>query len=126
MVDVAVSWSGGKDSCLALHVAKDSGFNPVVLLCMVDQRGYSRSNGINRQILKLQAQALQLPIVFQETSWVNYEQNIIRALINLKLSYKVTQCVFGDIDMHIVNLNRRFVMLQVLKLICHYGAFPEN
>ena len=98
MFDVAVSWSGGKDSCLALHVAKDSGFNPVVLLCMVDQRGYSRSNGINRQILKLQAQALQLPIVFQETSWVNYEQNIIRALINLKLSYKVTQCVFGDID----------------------------
>lgn len=98
MSDVAVSWSGGKDSCLALHIAKELGFKPVVLLCMVDQRGYSRSNGVNSQILKLQAQALQLPIVFQETTWVNYEQEIVTALTNLKHVYGVRQCVFGDID----------------------------
>lgn len=98
MLDVAVSWSGGKDSCLALHMAVEHGLNPVVLLCMVDQRGYSRSNGVNSQLLKLQAQALQLPIVFQETTWVNYEQDMICALTSLKRDYGIAQCVFGDID----------------------------
>lgn len=98
MLNVAVSWSGGKDSCFALHIAKESGLNPVILLCMVDQRGYSRSNGINSQILKLQAQALQIPIVFQETNWANYEQEIVAALTNLKHLHGVRQSVFGDID----------------------------
>ncbi len=98
MQNVVISWSGGKDSCLALHVAKQQGINPVVLLCMIDERGYSRSNGVNSQILKLQASALGLPIILQETTWGNYEQNIIHALTNLQQDYQVSQCVFGDID----------------------------
>lgn len=118
MSDVAVSWSGGKDSCLALHVAMEHGLNPVVLLCMVDQCGYSRSNGVNSQLLKLQAQALQLPIVFQETTWANYEQEIVTALTNLKNSYGIRQCIFGDID---IVAHREFE-----QKICHAAGIEAH
>ena len=65
MKKVAISWSGGKDSALALHLALASGLKPQVLLCMVDERGYSRSNGVNMQILQRQALALNLPLVLK-------------------------------------------------------------
>lgn len=51
MEKIAISWSGGKDGALALHLAVASGFEPQALLCMVDERGYSRSNGVSPQIL---------------------------------------------------------------------------
>ena len=98
MEKVAISWSGGKDSALALHLALASGLKPQVLLCMVDERGYSRSNGVSRQILQQQALSLNLPIVLKESSWSNYESNLVDALIETKHTYGVTQCVFGDID----------------------------
>jgi diphthamide synthase (EF-2-diphthine--ammonia ligase) len=33
MEKIAISWSGGKDSALALHLALASGLKPQVLLC---------------------------------------------------------------------------------------------
>jgi uncharacterized protein (TIGR00290 family) len=98
MENIAVSWSGGKDSALALHLALASGFKPQVLLCMVDERGYSRSNGVSTQILQQQALVLNLPIVLRKSSWSNYESNLVEVLIEIKRAYNVTQCIFGDID----------------------------
>jgi uncharacterized protein (TIGR00290 family) len=72
---------------------------------MVDERGYSRSNGISTQILQQQALVLNLPIVLKESSWNNYESNLVDALIEIKHAYNVTQCVFGDID---VVVHRQF------------------
>lgn len=105
MEEVAVSWSGGKDSALALHSAVASGLKPQVLLCMVDERGYSRSNGVSTQILQQQALALNLPIVLRESSWNNYESNLVEALIDVKNTYGIEQCIFGDID---IVAHRRF------------------
>jgi uncharacterized protein (TIGR00290 family) len=105
MENIAISWGGGKDSALALHSAVASGLKPQVLLCMVDERGYSRSNGISTQILQQQALVLNLPIVLKESSWNNYESNLVDALIEIKHAYNVTQCVFGDID---VVVHRQF------------------
>ncbi|HRG61986.1 MAG TPA: diphthine--ammonia ligase [Burkholderiales bacterium] len=103
--NIAISWSGGKDSALALHLALASGLKPQVLLCMVDERGYSRSNGVSTQILQQQASALNLPLVLKESSWNNYESNLVEALTEIKHAYNVTQCVFGDID---VVVHRQF------------------
>lgn len=97
---VAISWSGGKDSALALHLAVANGLKPQILLCIVDERGYSRSNGVSSQILQQQALALNLPIILKESSWTNYESNLVETLIEIKHTYSVAQCVFGDI--HIV------------------------
>ncbi|MBX9599240.1 MAG: adenosine nucleotide hydrolase [Burkholderiales bacterium] len=98
MENIAFSWSGGKDSALALHLALASGLKPQVLLCMVDERGYSRSNGVSTQILQQQALVLNLPLVLKESSWSNYESNLVEALTEIKHVYNVAQCAFGDID----------------------------
>lgn len=39
-----------------------------------------------------------MPIVLRESSWNNYESNLVDALIEIKHTYGVTQCVFSDID----------------------------
>ena len=97
--NVAISWSGGKDCCLALHLAHKNGLNPAVLLCMMDpDRNYSRSNGVNKQILELQAKCLHLPIYFVETTWEQYEDNLVNAISKLKKIYLIDGCVFGDMD----------------------------
>jgi len=58
----AVSWSGGKDSYLALHRSRSS-YDVVALITMFDEDGTrSRSHGLRPQILEAQAQRLGLPI----------------------------------------------------------------
>ncbi|MCF8143073.1 MAG: hypothetical protein K9N21_04045 [Deltaproteobacteria bacterium] len=52
------SWSGGKDSCLALGYARQAGYDVAVLLNMLAEDGeYSRSHGLQRGILEAQADA---------------------------------------------------------------------
>jgi uncharacterized protein (TIGR00290 family) len=95
---VAISWSGGKDCCLALHLASECGLTPSVLLCMMDDiRDYSRSNGVQKHILEMQAQSLNLPIYFVKSSWEQYQHNLVKALSELKNIYQISGCVFGDI-----------------------------
>ena len=95
---IAISWSGGKDCCLALHYAKEQGLEPTVLISAVDEQGYSRSNGASAEVLKLQARMLNLPIVLIETSWQAYENKLVKALKQAKEKYQIEYCVFGDID----------------------------
>lgn len=93
------SWSGGKDSCYALHLAKKQEFTPTVLLNVLNEHGdRSRSHGIPKEILEAQAQALQLPIHFFESTWSDYERLYIQNLKSLKSTYEITMSVFGDID----------------------------
>ena len=93
------SWSGGKDSCYAMHLAKEKGYTPSVLLNVLNEHGdRSRSHGISKAILQAQAEALQLPIHFFESTWNDYEKLYIE---NLKLqtdTYALKYAVFGDID----------------------------
>ncbi len=93
------SWSGGKDSCCALHIATSQGLTPVVLLNVLNEYGHrSRSHGIPKEILEAQANALRLPIRFFESTWDDYEQLYIQNLKLLTKDYDVNASVFGDID----------------------------
>lgn len=52
-MNVAISWSGGKDSYLALYLVKENDDTPVVLLSMMDESGnYLRSNGVHKSVLR--------------------------------------------------------------------------
>lgn len=74
MKKAIVSWSGGKDCALAMYWAREKGISPVALLTMIDSNHYSRSNGIPIDILKAQANAMNLPIFFVKTTWQDYEK----------------------------------------------------
>lgn len=99
-IPVLCSWSGGKDSCFALMKAKEQGYDPKILLNVLNEEGrISRSHGIPGDILQAQATAAQLPIYLIESSWQNYEKNFTAALHHLKTEYNIQAAVFGDIDL---------------------------
>jgi len=93
------SWSGGKDSCYAMHMALDKGYKPSVLLNVLNEFGdRSRSHGIPKDILETQADSMKLPIHFFESTWNDYEKLYIKNLKSLTNMYNLKSAVFGDID----------------------------
>jgi diphthine-ammonia ligase len=100
MKNTLCSWSGGKDSCYAMMQAMQPGYQPNVLLNMLNENGkVSRSHGLPLEILKQQAGQMNLPLVALPTSWCDYERNFIEILGTLKESYRLDYAVFGDIDL---------------------------
>jgi diphthine-ammonia ligase len=94
------SWSGGKDSCFALMQAINDGYNPKVLLNVLNEEGkISRSHGIPCSILQAQANAAGLPLHCISSSWQDYEMHFTNALKELKDGFQLTHAVFGDIDL---------------------------
>ena len=94
------SWSGGKDSCYALMKAKQFGYDPKILVNMMNENGeISRSHGLPFSILQQQAAMMNLPIVAQPTSWQEYEHHFINTLHKIKEAYSIDSMVFGDIDL---------------------------
>lgn len=95
---VFCSWSGGKDSCLALHKAIEMGSDPRYLLTMFANTGdLSRSHGLRQEIIEAQADSLGIPLISPRASWQEYETVFISMLQQLK-SEGIEAGVFGDID----------------------------
>jgi len=93
------SWSGGKDSCLALYRGIQNGGKPKALLTMMVENGKrSRSHGLPRAIIQSQADALGIQSIVRSTSWDHYEQTFVTTLSDLK-DQGVEYGVFGDIDL---------------------------
>jgi diphthine-ammonia ligase len=93
------SWSGGKDSCLALHRALQAGFDIKCLLTMFDEAAdRSRSHAVSRELILAQAAALNIKLVTAETSWQNYEKIFIENLQKFSAE-QITHGIFGDIDL---------------------------
>jgi uncharacterized protein (TIGR00290 family) len=98
MTKAFVSWSGGKDGCLALYRAKKSGMDICYLFNMVHEDGqYSRSHGIRAAVIKAQAEAIGIPIIQQPTADDAYEAVFTKKLKELK-KQGIEVGVFGDID----------------------------
>ncbi len=93
------SWSGGKDSCLALHRAGQAGATPACLVTMMIEDGRrSRSHGLRQDVVEAQAAAMGLPLFCRATSWNEYERNFIDLLADVR-ALGVGVGVFGDIDL---------------------------
>ncbi len=98
MEKVFVSWSGGKDCCLALHRAVKSGMDVRWLANMVTQDGNrSCSHGMSAAVIKKQAEALGIKIAQRPTTDTNYEE-VFTAAVKEFQKDGVTAGVFGDID----------------------------
>ncbi len=92
------SWSGGKDSCLALYDTLAKGWTPKVLFTMMREGGeYSRSHGLPASLIELQAKALRIPAVLCASGRDDYEGNFIKVLSSFR-KCGIEHGVYGDID----------------------------
>ena len=93
-----VSWSGGKDCCQAAYLAMRQGIKVKYLLNTVTQDGTSScSHGLAANWIKLQSEAIGIPVIQQKTMENTYESDFIDAILKLKKE-GITVGVFGDID----------------------------
>jgi len=95
-----ISWSGGKESCLSCYEAMQSKDIEVsYLLNMISEDGRrSRSHGISVGLLRLQSEAMGIPILQIRSSWEDYEKRFKRAVLELK-EKGIEAGIFGDIDL---------------------------
>lgn len=94
-----VSWSGGKDSCLAMLLAQEAGLRVERLVCMSEpDADRSRSHALPAWVLEAQARALGVHLVQPRAGWPDYEAVFVGALREARAS-GIAHAVFGDIDL---------------------------
>ncbi|MED3911535.1 diphthine--ammonia ligase [Peribacillus simplex] len=92
------SFSGGKDSVLALYKAMKIG-DAVGLIVMLEEEGKrSRSHGLPPELIHAQAESIGLPVYTAAASWTDYEKVFMRLLENAK-DQGAEVLVTGDLDM---------------------------
>ncbi|HZG41754.1 MAG TPA: hypothetical protein VEY93_02245 [Longimicrobium sp.] len=124
---IVLSWSGGKDSALALaRLADDPRFDVVGLLTTVTA-GYDRVSihGVRRALLHAQAESIGLPVheaVLQpESSNEAYDAALAEALGRLRERHpQVRRLAFGDIFLEDVRQYRE----QRITASGYGGVFP--
>ena len=102
MKDVLMSWSGGKDSCLALHeIQRLTDYHVAALLTTVT-RDYDRVSvhGVRRLLLERQAASLGFPLhqvlITKGASNEEYETKLIEA-VSAYRDQGIDSIVFGDL-----------------------------
>ena len=101
MESVIVSWSGGKDSVLALHFLNKDEFNVRTLITTISE-SYNRvsMHGVRKELLEKQAQSIGIPLLTislpKDITNDEYEKIMKREMLYFK-SQSVYKVVFGDI-----------------------------
>ena len=125
---VFVSWSGGKDSSLACYKAMKESFEVSHLLNFLSEDGKrERAYGTRPFLLKLQSEAIGIPIVQVNASWEGYEAKFKKKAEELKKE-GVEGGVFGDIDLieHREWVERVCSDLGIEPIIPLWGLDPED
>lgn len=92
------SWSGGKDSCLSLYRAIEKGIDVKYLFTMFKEDGdRSRGHGIKPEIIKKQAEVLNMDFVSGCASWSSYEE-VFKDKVSGLQDKGMKMGIFGDID----------------------------
>ncbi|WP_164914343.1 Dph6-related ATP pyrophosphatase [Aminipila luticellarii] len=92
------SYSGGKDSTLAIYKAICMGLEPQSLIMTYNEdRNKTWFHGITEQMIHRLSESLQIPIKLIRTAGTEYERNFEDALKEEKRK-GAEICVFGDID----------------------------
>jgi len=120
-----ISWSGGKDSALALHHAlHDPAYHVTQLLTSVNAH-YQRvsMHGVRLELLEAQAQRLGLPLhqllLPEMPSMADYDQALLATLTDLR-QQGIDTVLYGDIFLEDLRAYRE----QQLARVPLHGAFP--
>ena len=124
---ICLSWSGGKDSALALHSLRDSPDYEVTALLTSVTSEYDRISihGVRRALLERQAEQLGIPLLIlalePRSSNEAYEAAFRRALSELAaLQPAVTRIAFGDLHLREVRDYRD----RLLRTTAFTGLYP--
>lgn len=91
------SFSGGKDSVLALYKAMQDG-EAMGLIVMLEEEGKrSRSHGMPPELIRAQAESIGLPVYTAAASWTDYEQ-VFMGLLEQAKNQGAAALVTGDLD----------------------------
>ena len=125
MEKVLFSWSGGKDSALALYEMQKSQRYEIVSLLTTVNEDYDRvsMHGVRRTLVEQQARSLGLPLakvlVPKSCSEEEYESKMSEVLTKFKQN-GITQVVFGDVFLNWVKEYRE----NNLSRLGMKGVFP--
>lgn len=102
MEEILMSWSGGKDSCLALYEIQRARLYRVAALLTTVTRDFDRisMHGVRRVLLEQQAASLDLPLheVFISKDATNHEYEAKMAeAFRLYRDRNIARVVFGDL-----------------------------
>jgi len=93
-----VSWSGGKDSCLALYKAKEQGYTIKKLFTMFSEENQiTSSHRLSEDIIFAQADAIGVESIIGKSSFYEYENIFVENLKKFK-EKGIDYGIFGDID----------------------------
>ncbi len=101
MEPVIISWSGGKDSVLALFLLNREKFNVRTLITSISEE-YNRvsMHGVRKELLEKQANSIGIPLITislpKDTTNEEYEKIMKREMLYFK-SHRIYHVVFGDI-----------------------------
>jgi diphthine-ammonia ligase len=91
------SFSGGKDSVLALYKAMKVG-EAMGLIVMLEEEGKrSRSHGMPPELIQAQAKSIGLPVYTAAASWTDYE-TVFMGLLTKAKAQGAEVLVTGDLD----------------------------
>lgn len=91
------SFSGGKDSVLALYKASKVG-EAIGLIVMLEEEGKrSRSHGMPPDLIRAQSESIGLPVYMAAASWDDYEKVFIQLLESAK-TQGAEVLVTGDLE----------------------------
>ncbi|MDQ0215866.1 uncharacterized protein (TIGR00290 family) [Oikeobacillus pervagus] len=95
---IALSWSGGKDSCITLDRLVKESFEVACLVTTVPKNsGRTFAHGEKKELIQLQSEALHLPVHWIDCALEHYTENFIESLKELKSTYQLTSVAFGDL-----------------------------
>lgn len=93
-----LSFSGGKDSILALHKMISTGHEPAALLVMFrEDAKRSWVHGMDMETITAIGNALKLPVICCHAGMDTYAEDMEKGLLQAK-ELGAEACVFGDID----------------------------
>ncbi len=95
---IALSWSGGKDCCMALDSLIQQEYEIVCLVTTVPREiGRTFGHGERTELITLQGESLSIPVYFIECTYENYTDQFIKTVQSLKNQSKIIGIAYGDL-----------------------------
>ena len=128
--NVLISWSGGKDSSLALYeIQKNRDYEVTALITTVTS-DYDRvsMHGLRTVLLDEQVNSLDIPLekvfISKKASNEEYESSLNKVLLNYKQS-GINQVVFGDLYLEDIKKYRE-ALLEKIDMQCVFPIWKRD